>query len=58
MSQKREKGYSQKGKPTADTVKQTIAAEDLEKAIHPTNRQNLRHKPLLSGFFVLLPGEC
>ncbi|WP_268817916.1 hypothetical protein [Niallia circulans] len=40
MGQKQEKGYSQAGKPNADTVKQTIAAEDLEKAIHPTNRQN------------------
>lgn len=39
MTQKRDKGYSQAGKPNADTVKQTIAAE-LEKAIHPTNRQN------------------
>lgn len=40
MSQKRDKGYSQKGKPNADTVKQAIAAEDLENAIHPTKRQN------------------
>ena len=40
MSPKRDKGYSQAGKPNADTVKQTIASEDLEKAIHPTNRQN------------------
>ena len=40
MSQKRDKGYSQKGKPTANTVKQTIAAEDLERAIHPTKGQN------------------
>ncbi len=42
MSQKREKGYSQKGKPNADTVKQTIAQEDLENAIHPTKRQNAK----------------
>ena len=41
MSQKRDKGNSQKGKPNADNVKQTIAAEDLDKAIHPTNRQSL-----------------
>jgi hypothetical protein len=34
------KNGSQKGKPTADTVKQTIAKEELEKAIHPTKRQN------------------
>ncbi|WP_261798579.1 hypothetical protein [Bacillus massilinigeriensis] len=40
MSQKRDKGNSQKGKPNANTVKQTIAAEDLETAIHPTKRQN------------------
>jgi hypothetical protein len=40
MSQKRDKGYSQQGKPDADNVKQQIAAEDLEKAIHPTKRQN------------------
>lgn len=40
MSQKRERGNSQKGKPVADTVKNTIASEELEKAIHPTKRQN------------------
>jgi hypothetical protein len=40
MSRKRDKGFSQKGKPTSDTVNQTIAAEELEKAIHPTKRQN------------------
>jgi len=40
MGQKRDKGYSQKGKPNSDTVNATIAAEELEKAIHPTKRQN------------------
>lgn len=40
MSQKQEKGFSQKGKPNSDTVGQQIAAEELEKAIHPTKRQN------------------
>jgi hypothetical protein len=40
MSQKRDKGYSQKGKPAGETVKETIAAEELEQAIHPTKRQN------------------
>jgi hypothetical protein len=40
MSQKREKGFSQKGKPMADTTKQIMAAEDLETAIHPRKRQN------------------
>ena len=40
MSQKRDKGYSQNGKPNAENGKQQIAAEDLEKAIHPTKRQN------------------
>ncbi|WP_313798407.1 hypothetical protein [Cytobacillus sp.] len=40
MSRKRDKGFSQKGKPNSNTVNQTIAAEELEKAIHPTKRQN------------------
>lgn len=30
----------QKGKPNADTVNNMMAAEDMEKAIHPNNRQN------------------
>lgn len=38
MSQKRDKGNSQKGKPTSDTVNPVIAAEELDKAIHPTNK--------------------
>ncbi len=38
MSQKREKGYSQQGKPNSNTVNSKIAAEDLEKAIYPTNK--------------------
>jgi hypothetical protein len=33
---------SQKGKPNADTVKNVIAVEELEKATHPTKRQNSR----------------
>jgi hypothetical protein len=43
LSQKRDKGYSQKGKDYADTAggdKRVIAAEEIEKAIHPTKRQN------------------
>lgn len=43
MSQKRDKGYSQKGKDYADSAgggKRLIAAEELEKALHPTKRQN------------------
>ncbi|GIN38272.1 MULTISPECIES: hypothetical protein [Heyndrickxia] len=40
MTKQREKGYSQKGKPTGDTTKNMIAAEELEQAIHPTKRQN------------------
>ncbi|MDQ0157248.1 hypothetical protein [Robertmurraya andreesenii] len=40
MSQKREKGNSQKGQPNAETVKQRIAREELEQAIHPTNKQS------------------
>lgn len=42
MSQKRDKGYSQAGKPNADTGKTTMAIEELEKAIHPTKRQNAK----------------
>jgi hypothetical protein len=38
LSQKRDKGYSQKGKPTSNTVDPVIAAEDVEKAIYPTNK--------------------
>ncbi|WP_285867877.1 hypothetical protein [Mesobacillus maritimus] len=40
MSRKRDKGYSQQGKPNANNVKQKIAVEDLDRAIHPTNRQS------------------
>ncbi|SFA97548.1 MULTISPECIES: hypothetical protein [unclassified Bacillus (in: firmicutes)] len=40
MSQNRDKGNSQKGKASADTGKRLIAAEELEKAIHPTKREN------------------
>jgi hypothetical protein len=40
MSQKRDKGYSQKGKPAAETARKVMAVEDVEKAIHPTKRQN------------------
>jgi hypothetical protein len=40
MSQKRDKGYSQKGNPVAQTGKKVMAAEEVEKAIHPTKRQN------------------
>jgi len=43
MSQKRDKGNSQSGKNYADTAgggKRMIAAEELEKALHPTKRQN------------------
>lgn len=43
MSQKREKGSSQKGKSYADSAgggKRMIAAEELEKAIQPRLRQN------------------
>lgn len=43
MSQKRDKGFSQNGKNYADSAgggKRIIAAEELEKAIHPTKRQN------------------
>ncbi len=30
----------QKGKPNADTSKKMMAAEEVDKAIHPTKRQN------------------
>lgn len=43
MSQKRDKGYSQKGKNYADsagTGKRMMAAEEMEKALHPTKAQN------------------
>jgi hypothetical protein len=40
MSQKRDKGYSQKGKNHSDSVNPAMAAEELKKAIHPTNRDN------------------
>lgn len=43
MSQKRDKGNSQKGKnyaESAGTDQRMIAAEEVEKAIHPTKRQN------------------
>jgi hypothetical protein len=40
MSQKRDKGFSQKGKPNADAGKRLISAEELELATHPTKRQN------------------
>ena len=34
------KQRSQKGKPNADTTNNKMAAEDMEKAIHPTKKQN------------------
>ncbi|MED4204295.1 hypothetical protein [Neobacillus mesonae] len=43
MSQKREKGNSAAGKNYAESAgggKRMIAAEEVEKAIHPTKRQN------------------
>ncbi|SCB85829.1 hypothetical protein GA0061094_0978 [[Bacillus] enclensis] len=42
MSQKREKGNSQKGKPNSDTVANTLSVEELDKAIHPTKGQNAK----------------
>jgi hypothetical protein len=43
MSQKRDKGNSQKGKDYAESAgrgKRMISAEEVEKAIHPTKGQN------------------
>jgi len=34
------KQQSQKGKRNSDTTNNVMAAEEMEKAIHPTNRQN------------------
>ncbi|BCB04620.1 hypothetical protein [Bacillus sp. KH172YL63] len=42
MGQKRDKGFSQKGKPNGDTVSNTMAKEEMDKAIHPTKRQNAK----------------
>jgi hypothetical protein len=42
MSQKRDKGNSQKGKANSDTARNTLAAEELNKAIHPTKGQNAK----------------
>ncbi|WP_335869809.1 hypothetical protein [Bacillus sp. 2205SS5-2] len=39
---KRDKGYSQKGQPNANNVKQVMAAEDVETATHPAKKQNAR----------------
>ncbi|QFT89526.1 hypothetical protein FIU87_12775 [Bacillus sp. THAF10] len=33
-------GPSQKGQPHAESAKQTVAAEEVERANHPTKRQN------------------
>jgi hypothetical protein len=43
MSQKRDKGNSQKGKnyaESAGTGSRMMAVEEVKKAIHPTKRQN------------------
>jgi hypothetical protein len=42
MSQKRDKGFSQKGNPNSDTVSNPMAKEELEKAVHPTKGQNAK----------------
>ncbi|WP_275695515.1 hypothetical protein [Fredinandcohnia quinoae] len=34
------KQRSQKGKPNSDTTNNVMAAEEMEKAIQPTKRQN------------------
>jgi hypothetical protein len=39
---KMEKQRGQKGKPNADDSKNVMAAEEMEKAIHPTKRQNTK----------------
>ncbi|MFH7819231.1 hypothetical protein [Neobacillus thermocopriae] len=43
MSRKREKGNPQSGKNFAESAeggKRMMAAEEMEKALHPTKRQN------------------
>ena len=45
MSRKRDNGYSQRGKDYAESAgagKRVIAAEEVEKAIHPTKRENIK----------------
>ena len=54
MSQKRDKGKSQKGKPNSNTVDPVIAAEDVEKAIFPTNKPPGNAKPWKKIRAVLL----
>ncbi len=34
------KGPSQKGQPNAENMKQVVSAEEVERASHPTKRQN------------------
>ncbi|MGD6774853.1 hypothetical protein ACQCU1_14775 [Sutcliffiella horikoshii] len=33
-------GPSQKGQPNAESAKQVVSAEEVERASHPTKRQN------------------
>ncbi|RDI41253.1 hypothetical protein [Falsibacillus pallidus] len=41
MSQKRDKGNSQKGTVTAGVdIKNTVSAEEVEKVVHPAKDQN------------------
>ncbi|MBM7621166.1 hypothetical protein ACQCT5_04045 [Sutcliffiella halmapala] len=40
MSKHNKQGPSQKGQPNAESAKQVVSAEEVERATHPTKRQN------------------
>lgn len=42
MGKKNGKQRGQKGKPYSDTTNNIMSAEEMERAIHPTKRQNAK----------------
>lgn len=42
MGKQNVKQSSQKGKPHSDTTNNIMSAEEMERAIHPTKRQNAK----------------
>ncbi|WP_264755085.1 hypothetical protein [Bacillus alkalisoli] len=40
MAAKHRATKGQKGQPNSETVKQVVSAEEVERASHPTKRQN------------------
>ncbi|MFE7064276.1 hypothetical protein ACFVAD_19280 [Sutcliffiella sp. NPDC057660] len=40
MTKHKQNGPSQKGQPNAESAKQVVSAEEVERATHPTKRQN------------------